>query len=70
MHQHSHHRVTRTKREKEPEKIFKEIIAEIFPNIGKKRLTQVDEAQRMPHRMNLKRNTEIKLTKLNSKKKY
>ena len=32
-------------REKEPEKIFQEIIAENFPNMGKESLTQIQEAQ-------------------------
>ena len=31
--------------EKETEKIFQEIIAEIFPNMGKESLTQIQEAQ-------------------------
>ena len=33
-------------REKGPEKIFEEIIIENFPNMGKERATQVQEAQR------------------------
>ena len=33
------------KREKETEKIFQEIIAENFPNMGKESLTQIQEAQ-------------------------
>ena len=32
-------------REKEPEKIFEQIIAENFPNMGKETVTQVQEAQ-------------------------
>ena len=32
-------------REKETEKIFQEIIAENFPNMGKESLTQIQEAQ-------------------------
>ena len=32
-------------REKETEKIFREIIAENFPNMGKGSLTQIQEAQ-------------------------
>ena len=35
-------------REKGPEKIFEEIIAENFPNMGKEVATQVQEAQRVP----------------------
>ena len=54
------------KREKGPEKIFEEIIAENFPNMGKETVTQVQEAQRLPGRINPRRNTPkhtvIKLT--------
>ena len=32
-------------RDKGPEKIFEEIIAENFPNMGKESLTQIQEAQ-------------------------
>ena len=35
----------REEREKGPEKIFEEIIVENFPNMGKERATQVQEAQ-------------------------
>ena len=55
------------------EKIFEEIRVENFPNMGKEIVTQVQEAQRVPYRMNPRRNTLrhilIKLTKINSKKK-
>ena len=55
------------KREKGPEKIFEEIIAENFPNMGKEIFNQVQEAQRVPGRINPRRNTQrhivIKLTK-------
>jgi len=55
-------------REKETEKIFQEIIAENFPNMGKESLTQIQEAQRVPYKINLRRNTPrhilIKLTKI------
>ena len=60
-------------REKGPEKIFEEIIAENFPNMGKERATQVQEAQRVPYRINPRRNMPrhivIKLTKINDKEK-
>ena len=53
-------------REKGPEKIFEEIIAERFSNMGKKIVNQVQEAQRVPGRINSRRNTPrhivIKLT--------
>ena len=57
------------KSEKETEKIFKEIIAKTFPNMGKEPLTQIQEAQRVPYKINPRRNTPrhilIKLTKIN-----
>ena len=53
-------------REKGPEKIFEEIIAENFPNMGKEIVNQVQEVQRAPERINPRRNTPrhrvIKLT--------
>ena len=49
------------------EKIFEEIIVENFPNMEKEIVNQVQEAQRVPHRINPRRNTPrhilIKLTK-------
>ena len=58
-------------REKGPEKIFEEIIVKNFPNMGKEIDTQVQEAQRVPYRINPRRNTPrhrvIKLTKLKDK---
>ena len=39
------------------EKIFEEIIVENFPNMGKERVNQVLEAQRVPYRINPRRNT-------------
>ena len=47
----------RREREKGPEKIFEEIIAENFPNMGKKITNQVQEAQRVLGRINPRRNT-------------
>ena len=44
-------------REKGPKKIFEEIIVKNFPNMGKKIATQVQEAWRVPGRINPKRNT-------------
>ena len=54
------------------EKIYQEIIiAENFPNMGKESLTQIQEAQRVPYKINLWRNTPrhiiIKLTKIKEK---
>ena len=60
-------------REKGPEKIFEEILAENFPYMGKKTVNQVQEAQRVPSRINPRRNplrhTVIKLTKIKDKDK-
>ena len=60
-------------REKGTEKIFQEIIAENFPNMGKEPLTQIQEAQRVLHKINLWRKTPkhilIILTKMKDKEK-
>ena len=60
-------------REKGPEKILKETIVEKFPNMGKEIATQVQEAQRVPYRINPRRNTPrhrvIKLAKIKDKEK-
>ena len=73
MHQHLHHRGPRRRREKGPEKIREEIIDKNFPNMGKKIVNQVQEAQRVSSRTNLRRNTlihtVIKLTKIKDKDK-
>ena len=54
--------------EKGPEKIFEEIIAKNFPNMGKEIVNQVQEAQRVPGRINPRKNTPrytvIKMTKI------
>ena len=53
------------------EKIFEEIIVENFPNMGKEIVDQVQEAQRVPYRINPRRNMPrhilIKLSKLKYK---
>ena len=58
-------------REKGTEKIFQEIIAENFPPMGKEPLTQIQEAQQVPYKINPRRNTLrcilIKLTKIKDK---
>ena len=43
-------------REKGPEKIFEDMIVEKFPNMGKEIATQVQEAHRVPYRINPRRN--------------
>ena len=53
------------------EKILEEIIVENFPKMGKEIVTQVQEIQRVPNRINPRRNTPrhilIKLTKIKHK---
>ena len=60
-------------REKGPEKIFEEMIVKNFPNMGKEIATPVQEAQRVPGRINPRRNTlrhiVIKLTNIKDKEK-
>ena len=76
MPQHLNHRSPRRRRQKEKghEKIL-EKIAENFPKRGKEIVTQVQETQRVPNRINPRQNTPrhilIKLTKIkNTKNKY
>ena len=75
MHQHLNYRGPRRRRGKKgTEKIFEEIIVENFRNMGKEIVNQVQEAQRVPYRINPRRNMPrhilTKLSKLNTKKKY
>ena len=60
-------------REKRPEKIFQEIIVKNFPIMGKEIATQVQEAQRVPGRINprinMPRHIVIKMTKIKDKEK-
>ena len=56
------------------EKIFEEMIVENFPNMEKEIVNQVRDTQRVPYRMNPKRNNPrhilIKQTKTNTKKEF
>ena len=58
-------------KEKGPEKIFEEIIVKNVLNMGKEIVTQVQEVQRVPYRINPRRNMPrhilIKLTKIKYK---
>ena len=60
-------------RQKGPEKIFEEIIVKKFPNMGKEIATQVQEAWKVPYRINPRRKTPrhivIKLAKIKDKEK-
>ena len=71
MQQHSHYKGE--EREKGPEKIFEEIIVENFPNMGKEIATQVQDAQRVPGKINPRRNMlrhkVVKLTKIKDNEK-
>ena len=46
MHQHSHDRGPRRRRQKGLEKLFEVIIVENFPNMGKETVTKVQEMQK------------------------
>ena len=50
-------RVPEEEKKKGTEKIFEEIIVENFPNMGKEIVNQVQGAQRVPYRINPRRNT-------------
>ena len=58
-------------KKKNHEKILEEIIVEKFPKMGKEIITQVQETQRVPNRINAGQNTPrhilIKLTKIKHK---
>ena len=60
-------------KKKGSEKIFEEIIVENFPNMGKEIVTQVQEAKKLPYRINPRKNTQrhilIKLIKIKIKEK-
>ena len=55
-------------KKKDHEKILGEIIVENFPKMGKEIITQLQETQRVPNRINPRQNTPrhilIKLTKI------
>ena len=58
MHQYLYYRGARRGGEKNgPEKIFEKIIAENIPNMVEESLTQIQEAQRVPHKINPMRTT-------------
>ena len=66
-----HLQTVREEKMKGFEKIFEAIIVENFPNMGKKIVNQVQEVQRVPNRINPRRNkprhTLMKLTKVKHK---
>ena len=60
-------------KKKGAEKIYEEIIVENFPNMGREIVNQVQEVQRVPYRINPRRNTPrhvlLKLSKIKYKEK-
>ena len=60
--------MSKKKKKKGTGKIFEEVIVENFPNMGKEIVNQVQEVQRVPYRINPRRNTPrrilIKLSKI------
>ena len=74
MHQHTNYKGPREEEKKKgTEKIFEEFIVENFPNMGKGIVNQVQEVQRVPYRINPRRNTQrhiiIKLSIIKYKEK-
>ena len=69
MHQHLHYRGTRSRRERERARAHNKNCL----NMGKEPLTQIQEAQRVPYKINPRRNTLrhilIKWTKIKTKRK-
>ena len=67
-------RVPEEEKKKGYEKFFEEIIVENIPNMEKELVNQVQEAQRVPYRINPRGNMTkhilIKLTKIKHKKEY
>ena len=57
-------------KKKGTEKIFEQIIVENLPNIGKDTVNKVQEAQRVPYRINPRRNTPRHILIKLSKNKY
>ena len=74
MHKRPYYRGARRRREREGDrKNIPREIAENFPHRGKEPLTQIQEAQQVPYKINPRRNTPrhvlIKLTKMKDKEK-
>ena len=62
--------VPEEEKKKVTEKIYEEIIVENFPNMGKEIVSQVQEAQRVPYRINPRRNKPRHILIQPSKLKY
>ena len=73
MKKHPNYRGCKRRRQKGFEKIFEETIVENFFNMEKEIVNQVQEAQRVPYRINPRRNTPRHILikqRLNTKKEY
>ena len=70
--QFTHNMNPRRRRERGIENVFKEIMAENFPNLKKETYTQTQKAQRVPNQTNPNRSTPrhniIKMVKVKDKK--
>ena len=71
---HTNIEIVGVSEEEENKKIFEEVIVENFSNMGEETVNQVRDTQRVPYRMNPKRNNPrhilIKQTKTNTKKEF
>ena len=71
MHQHSNYMAPGRREKERVREIFEEIIVKNFPNVKKEIANQVQEVQRVPYRINPRRNMPrhilIKLTKIKHK---
>ena len=56
MHESNYRVPEEEEKKKEYEKIFEEIIVENFPNMVKETVNQILDAQRVPYRINPRRN--------------
>ena len=66
MPQHSNHRSPRRRRrKKDHEKIFEEIIVENVPKMWKEIVTQVQETQTAPNRINLEKYPKTHINQIN-----
>ena len=59
--QYTHYKGSRSKRDKGKESLFKEIMAENYPSLGKETDIQIQKSQKLLKKVNLKRPT-LKLT--------
>ena len=59
--------VSEEEREKGPEKIFEEVIAENFSNMGKESLTQIQEAQQVPYKKSKEEHPKTHINQMDQK---